>query len=114
MARPARGERLPGRLPDCGGGRRDQRRRTPAHPLGSRWLRRRQEALATLFVRHGLAEERSRRLGAFVIAAVEGVVIRFRAEQNTTPIEAAATEIHDLLLHTLRDRPRAAESGPRP
>lgn len=76
----------------------------------ARW----QEALATLFVRHGLTEERSRRLGAFIIAAAEGAVIMCRAEQSTAPIEAAATEIHDLLLHTLRDRPRAAEPGPRP
>ncbi|WP_371573282.1 TetR/AcrR family transcriptional regulator [Streptomyces sp. NBC_01314] len=75
----------------------------------ARW----QEALAGLFVRHGLTEERSRRLGAFIIAAVEGAVIMCRAEQSTAPIEAAATEIHDLLRHTLRDRP-GAEPGPRP
>ncbi|MEU9916246.1 TetR/AcrR family transcriptional regulator [Streptomyces sp. NPDC051001] len=76
----------------------------------ARW----QEALAALFVRHGLTEERSRRLGAFIIAAVEGAVIMSRAEQSTAPIEAAAAEIHDLLLHTLRDRPGAAEPVPRP
>lgn len=35
-----------------------------------------------------------------------------RAEQSTAPIEAAA-EIHDLPLHTLRDRP-GAEPRPRP
>ncbi|MFJ9968656.1 LmrA/YxaF family transcription factor [Streptomyces avermitilis] len=45
----------------------------------ARW----QEALAALFVRHGLTEERSRRLGAFIIAAVEGAVIMCRAEQST-------------------------------
>ncbi len=73
----------------------------------ARW----QEALAGLFLRHGLTEERSRRLGAFVIAAVEGAVIMCRAEQSTAPIEAAAAEIHDLLLHALRNRP---EAGPRP
>ncbi|MFC9245751.1 TetR/AcrR family transcriptional regulator [Streptomyces sp. NPDC057136] len=67
----------------------------------ARW----QEALAALFVRHGLTEERSRRLGAFIIAAVEGAVIMCRAEQSTAPIEAAAAEIHDLLLYALRDRP---------
>jgi hypothetical protein len=72
----------------------------------ARW----QEALAALFVRHGLTEERSRRLGAFIIAAVEGAVIMCRAEQSTAPIEAAAAEIHDLFLYTLRDRPGA---GPR-
>lgn len=58
---------------------------------------RRQEALAALFVRHGLTEERSRRLGAFVVAAV----ITCRAERSAAPIEAAAAEIHDLLRHTL-------------
>lgn len=69
----------------------------------TRW----QEALAALFVRHGLTEERSRRLGAFIIAAVEGAVIMCRAERSTAPIEAAAAEIHDLLLYALRDRPAA-------
>ncbi|WP_239135138.1 TetR/AcrR family transcriptional regulator [Streptomyces sp. SID12488] len=69
----------------------------------ARW----QEALAALFVRHGLTEERSRRLGSFIIAAVEGAVIMCRAEQSTDPIEAAAAEIHDLLLYALRERPRA-------
>lgn len=66
----------------------------------ARW----QEALAALFLRHGLTEERSRRLGAFVIAAAEGAVIMCRAEQSTAPIEAAAAEIHDLLLTALRER----------
>ncbi|WP_371671721.1 TetR/AcrR family transcriptional regulator [Streptomyces sp. NBC_00289] len=75
----------------------------------ARW----QEALAALFVRHGLTEERSRRLGSFVVAAVEGAVIMCRAERSTAPIEAAAAEIHDLLRHTLRDRPGAGP-GPRP
>ncbi|WP_328778171.1 TetR/AcrR family transcriptional regulator [Streptomyces canus] len=74
----------------------------------ARW----QEALAALFLRHGLTEARSRRFGAFIIAAVEGAVIMCRAEQSTVPIEAAAAEIHDLLVHTLRDSPSAG-SGPR-
>ncbi|MCQ8191373.1 TetR/AcrR family transcriptional regulator [Streptomyces rugosispiralis] len=64
----------------------------------TRW----QEALATLFVRHGLPEERGRRLAAFIIAAVEGAVIMCRAERSTAPLEAAAAEIHDLLAHALR------------
>ncbi|MFJ9586149.1 TetR/AcrR family transcriptional regulator [Streptomyces acidicola] len=67
----------------------------------ARW----QQALAVLFLRHGLTEERSRRLAAFVIAALEGAVIMCRAEQSTAPLEAAATEIHDLLVHALRNRP---------
>ncbi|MFH8485024.1 TetR/AcrR family transcriptional regulator [Streptomyces longisporoflavus] len=75
----------------------------------ARW----QEALAALFLRHGLTEDRSRRLGAFIIAAVEGAVIMCRAEQSTAPIEAAAAEIHDLLLYALRDRP-GAQAAPRP
>ncbi|MBP2328383.1 AcrR family transcriptional regulator [Kibdelosporangium banguiense] len=61
-----------------------------------------QQALAAMFVRHGLSEERGRRLAAFVIAAVEGAVIMCRAERSTVPLEAAATEIHDLLVHALR------------
>ncbi|MFJ8107640.1 TetR/AcrR family transcriptional regulator [Streptomyces sp. NPDC096132] len=69
----------------------------------ARW----REALAALFLRHGLPEGRSRRLAAFVIAAVEGAVIMCRAERSTTPLDDAAAEIHDLLVHALRDRPDA-------
>lgn len=69
----------------------------------ARW----QEILTALFVRHDLTEQRSRRLGSFIIAAVEGAVIMCRAEQSTAPIEAAAAEIHGLLLHTLNDRPQS-------
>ncbi|MFE0514960.1 TetR/AcrR family transcriptional regulator [Streptomyces sp. NPDC058964] len=65
---------------------------------------RRREALAVLFVRHGLPEERGRLLAVFVIAAVEGAVIMCRADRSTAPLDAAA-EIHDLLVHALRDRP---------
>ncbi|MFI0776649.1 TetR/AcrR family transcriptional regulator [Streptomyces sp. NPDC021212] len=75
----------------------------------ARW----QEALAALFVRHGLTEERGRRLGAFIVAAVEGAVIMCRAEQSTAPIEAAAAEIHDLLVQSLRQNARS-EPGTRP
>ncbi|MFF8993935.1 TetR/AcrR family transcriptional regulator [Streptomyces sp. NPDC014983] len=60
------------------------------------------EALAALLVRHGLTEERGHRLGSFVIAAVEGAVIMCRAERSTAPLEAAAAEIHELLVHALR------------
>lgn len=60
-----------------------------------------QEALAALLVRHGLTEERGRRLGAFVIAAAEGAVIMCRAGRSTAPLEAAAAEIHELLVHAL-------------
>ncbi|WP_327694676.1 LmrA/YxaF family transcription factor [Streptomyces sp. NBC_00459] len=78
---------------------------------------RRQESLAVLFVRHGLTEERSRRLGGLIVAAVEGAVegevIMCRTEQSTAPIEAAATGIDDLLRHAPRDRPNT-ESGPGP
>ncbi|WP_367320332.1 TetR/AcrR family transcriptional regulator [Streptomyces sp. HUAS ZL42] len=70
----------------------------------ARW----QEALAGLFRRHGLTDERSRRIAAFVVAAVEGAVIMCRAERSTAPLDAAAAEIHDLLAHALRDQ------GPRP
>ena len=63
-----------------------------------------QEALAAMFVRHGLPDERGRRLAAFIIAAVEGAVIMCRAERSAAPLEAAAAEIHDLLVDALRDR----------
>ncbi|MCZ4122322.1 TetR/AcrR family transcriptional regulator [Streptomyces sp. H39-S7] len=76
----------------------------------ARW----QDALAALFLRHGLTEARSRRLGVFIIAAVEGAVIMSRAERSTAPIEAAAAEIHDLLLYALVGRPGATDPWPRP
>ncbi|MGW3738410.1 TetR/AcrR family transcriptional regulator [Streptomyces sp. NPDC005148] len=75
----------------------------------ARW----QQALAALFLRHGLPEERSRRLAAFIIAALEGAVIMCRVEQSTAPMEATAVEIHDLLAHALRDRPDQGQA-PRP
>ncbi|WP_433005265.1 TetR/AcrR family transcriptional regulator [Kribbella sp. CA-294648] len=68
----------------------------------TRW----QEALAGLFVRHGLAAERSKRLATFIIAAVEGAVIMSRAERSLAPLEAAAGEIRDLLTHALREDKR--------
>ena len=67
----------------------------------ARW----QEALAGLFLKNGLPEERSKRLAAFIIAAVEGAVIMCRAEESTAPLEAAAAEIHELLALTLPRRP---------
>ena len=67
----------------------------------ARW----QEALAALFLKNGLPEERSKRLAAFIIAAVEGAVIMCRAEESTAPLEAAAAEIHELLALTLPRRP---------
>ncbi|WP_237330357.1 TetR/AcrR family transcriptional regulator [Streptomyces sp. BA2] len=67
------------------------------------------EALADLLVRHGLPEERAGRLAAFIIAAVEGAVIMCRAERSTTPLDAAAAEIHDILVHALPDRPQPGQ-----
>ncbi len=67
----------------------------------ARW----QEALVGLFLKNGLPEERSKRLAAFVIAAVEGAVIMCRAEESTVPLEAAAAEIHELLAAVLPRRP---------
>jgi hypothetical protein len=60
-----------------------------------------------------LPDERGKRLAAFIIAAAEGAVIMCRAEQSIAPLEAAAGEIHDLLVHALRDRPDAGRK-PRP
>jgi AcrR family transcriptional regulator len=73
----------------------------------ARW----QQALAALFVRHGLPEQRGERLAAFVVAAVEGAVIMCRAEQSTAALEATAAEIHDLLVHALHKRP-GTDPGP--
>jgi AcrR family transcriptional regulator len=67
----------------------------------TRW----QAVLAAMLVRHGLPEARGARLAAFIIAAIEGAVIMCRAEQDIGPLEATAEEIHDLLVHALRDRP---------
>lgn len=72
-----------------------------------------QDAFAALFRRHGLPEERCRRLAALIVAAEEGAVVLCRAEQSTAPIEAVAAEIHDLLLHALNDRPTPG-TGTRP
>jgi hypothetical protein len=68
--------------------------------------------MAGMFVRHGPPVERGRRLAAFIIAAVEGAVIMCRAQQSIAPLEAAAAEIHDLLVHALHDRPPATETPP--
>jgi AcrR family transcriptional regulator len=64
-----------------------------------------QEAFTALFRRHGLPEDRSRRLAALVVAAEEGAVVMCRAQQSTAPMEAVAAEIHDLLVHGLSNRP---------
>jgi AcrR family transcriptional regulator len=74
----------------------------------TRWT----DALAAMFVRHGLPAERGHRLAAFIIAAVEGAVIMCRAQQSIAPLEAAAAEIHDLLVYALRDRPSVAGKPP--
>jgi AcrR family transcriptional regulator len=74
----------------------------------ARW----REAFAAMFVRHGLPQERSRRLAGFIIAAVEGAVIMCRAEQSTDPLEAAGAEIRDLLVHVLPDRPGTSHEPP--
>ncbi|WP_308310738.1 TetR/AcrR family transcriptional regulator [Streptomyces sp. GbtcB6] len=66
-----------------------------------------QEAFTAVFRRHGLAEDRSRRLAALVVAAEEGAVVMCRAQQSSAPIEAVAAEIHDLLAHALSNRPDA-------
>ncbi|MBP2047174.1 AcrR family transcriptional regulator [Streptomyces griseochromogenes] len=66
----------------------------------ARW----QETLAALFVAGGLPRTRGRRLATFVIGAVEGAVVMCRAERSLAPLDAAAAEIRDLLLHALPDR----------
>jgi AcrR family transcriptional regulator len=71
----------------------------------ARW----REALAALFVRHGLPDERGKRLASFIIAAVEGAVIMCRAERSIAPLDATADEVHDVLVHALRDRPGRAD-----
>jgi AcrR family transcriptional regulator len=73
-----------------------------------------QEAFTALFRRHGLPEERSRRLAALIVAAEEGAVILCRAQQSTAPMEAVAAEIHDLLTHALNSRPAAGRNTQQP
>jgi AcrR family transcriptional regulator len=63
----------------------------------ARW----QQALAGLFVRHGLPPERGRRLAALLVASVEGAVVMCRTERSIAPLEAVAEEIHELLVHAL-------------
>lgn len=64
-----------------------------------------QEAFTALFLRHGLPEQRSRRLAALIVAAEEGAVVMCRAQQSIEPMEAVAAEVHELLVHALSSRP---------
>ena len=57
-----------------------------------------QRAFAALLRRHGLSEGRSRRLAALIVAAEEGAVVMCRAQQSTTPMDAAPASIHELLV----------------
>ena len=59
------------------------------------------ETLAGVLIRHGLPEARGRRLASFVLAAAEGAVVLCRAQQSIEPLDAAADEIHDLLVTAL-------------
>ncbi|GAB3724609.1 TetR/AcrR family transcriptional regulator [Nocardiopsis oceani] len=76
----------------------------------ARW----QQALATMFAGHGLPEPRSKRLAAFVIAAVEGAVVLCRAERSTAPLQAAGGEIHDLLTRVLHSHRTSGEGQSSP
>ncbi len=58
-----------------------------------------QDRFTALFRRHGLPEDRSRRLAALVIAAWEGAVLLCRAQQAAAPMDAVSAEIHELLVH---------------
>ncbi|MEU5538668.1 TetR/AcrR family transcriptional regulator [Streptomyces sp. NPDC020362] len=73
----------------------------------ARW----QEALCALLVAGGLPQPRGRRLAAFIIGAVEGAVVMCRAERSLAPLDAAAAEIHDLLVHALPGRTGPAADG---
>ena len=77
---------------------RSPERARSAAAVFARW----QTALAAVLLRHGLPEERARRLAAFVVAAVEGAVVMCRAERSTAPFDATAAELRGLLEHTLR------------
>ena len=72
-----------------------------------------QDAFTALFRRHGLPEDRCRRLAALIVAAEEGAVVLCRAEQSIAPMEAVAAEIHDLLVGALGNRPKT-DPEPRP
>ncbi|MGW2840608.1 TetR/AcrR family transcriptional regulator [Streptomyces sp. NPDC001493] len=80
-----------------------------AHTAGQVFLRW-QRAFTALLERHGLSEERSRRLAALIVAAEEGAVVMCRAQESTAPMEDAAAEIHALLVHALADRPDTRDS----
>jgi AcrR family transcriptional regulator len=79
----------------------------PARTAGvvfARW----QRAFADFLMGHGLAGDRSERLAALVVAALEGALVMCRAERSTAALDATATEIHELLSHALRERPGPA------
>ncbi|MFD6275082.1 TetR/AcrR family transcriptional regulator [Streptomyces sp. NPDC060209] len=65
-----------------------------------------QDAFTAMLRRHGLPEERARRLAALVVAAEEGAIVMCRAQRSTGPLEAVAAEIHDLLSHILTTLPQ--------
>ncbi|MFF7754676.1 TetR/AcrR family transcriptional regulator [Streptomyces sp. NPDC007971] len=79
----------------------------------ARW----QDAFGDLLVAGGLPQPRGRRLASFIIGAIEGAVVLCRAERSLAPLDAAAAEIHDLLVHALADRTgpgTGAGEAPRP
>jgi AcrR family transcriptional regulator len=65
-------------------------------------------AFTALFRRHGVPEDRARRLSTLIVAAQEGGILLCRAERSIAPLEAVAEELHDLVAHALRDRPDPA------
>jgi len=62
-----------------------------------------QEAFAAMLRSRGLEEQRSRRLAAMIVAAVEGAVVLARAQQDIAPMQDVAAEVCDLVSHALAD-----------
>lgn len=67
-----------------------------------------QAAFAEMLTNSGIEPARSRRLASLIVAAEEGAVLLARAQRDVRPIDDVAEEIHELLRHTLEERPAGA------
>lgn len=58
-------------------------------------------AFTSLLARHGVPEDRSRRLANLIVAAEEGAIALCRAQLSLEPIDHVADEVRDLLTDAL-------------
>ncbi len=70
---------------------------TAAADAFARW----QAALQGLLEHHGLPPERSRRLAATTVAAIEGAVVICRAQHDIQPLDDVSAELETMLLTAL-------------